>query len=541
MMIKKISLLLMACCVSLFAQTAIAATPTENTPNTRDGETTLPAPILNEAENVQAESFTATWTYPGTEDVTFYLEVMNSYGDIVFESPASEHSCDVTWLLMGHTYTFHVKAILANDSTIESDWSETKTVTTLAIPTITVSPTVIDMTAIEGDEAYATFLIQGQFLTDDVHITLNDPSGLFRISRTMFSAFSVEAGAVVTCYFNPVVAGNYTATCTITSPETSSYTVTLNGTATMRKETPVMNEAQNVAPTSFKASWTSVPNAESYNLYVDMESSSNELLIEQNFINFVQNYYTSNTLSQFDVEGWTGKYVYAENGALRINDRTYYPGYLITPALDLRQSGGYVTVTINAKSYSTSDRNVYLTVKSSSDSKQINLTDDATDYTVLLGCQAEEGQTITIEGRNTNQKRALVYNLAIYNGDATGGQKAAVEQGDSTQRIITGITDTFYTVNNLKSYGTFNFKVQPVYTDGTLGNFSNIEQVTLADQAGFLRGDVNADGEVDVRDITALIDVIMNSITDNPRADVSEDGEIDVRDITALIDIIMNS
>ena len=56
-----------------------------------------------------------------------------------------------------------------------------------------------------------------------------------------------------------------------------------------------------------------------------------------------------------------------------------------------------------------------------------------------------------------------------------------------------------------------------------------------------LKGDVNGDGEVDVRDITALIDVIMNSVTDNPRADVSEDGEIDVRDITALIDIIMNS
>ncbi len=53
-------------------------------------------------------------------------------------------------------------------------------------------------------------------------------------------------------------------------------------------------------------------------------------------------------------------------------------------------------------------------------------------------------------------------------------------------------------------------------------------------------GDVNNDGEVDVRDITALIDVIMNSVTDNPRADVNNDSEIDVRDITALIDIIMN-
>ena len=54
-------------------------------------------------------------------------------------------------------------------------------------------------------------------------------------------------------------------------------------------------------------------------------------------------------------------------------------------------------------------------------------------------------------------------------------------------------------------------------------------------------GDVNGDGEVDVRDITALIDVIMNSITDNPRADVDGNDEIDVRDITELIDIIMNS
>ena len=54
----------------------------------------------------------------------------------------------------------------------------------------------------------------------------------------------------------------------------------------------------------------------------------------------------------------------------------------------------------------------------------------------------------------------------------------------------------------------------------------------------YLRGDVNGDGEVDVLDITALIDVIMNDGV-NPRADVNEDGEINVLDITALIDIIM--
>ena len=53
-------------------------------------------------------------------------------------------------------------------------------------------------------------------------------------------------------------------------------------------------------------------------------------------------------------------------------------------------------------------------------------------------------------------------------------------------------------------------------------------------------GDVNGDGNVNVMDITALIDVIMNDDTSNPRADVNGDGEINVIDITALIDIIMN-
>ena len=53
-------------------------------------------------------------------------------------------------------------------------------------------------------------------------------------------------------------------------------------------------------------------------------------------------------------------------------------------------------------------------------------------------------------------------------------------------------------------------------------------------------GDVNGDGSVNVMDITALIDEIMNDGT-NPRADVNGDGDINVMDITALIDIIMNS
>ena len=54
-------------------------------------------------------------------------------------------------------------------------------------------------------------------------------------------------------------------------------------------------------------------------------------------------------------------------------------------------------------------------------------------------------------------------------------------------------------------------------------------------------GDVNHDGNVDVRDISALINMIMAFTPEEESGDVNGDGRINVSDITALIDIIMNS
>ena len=52
-------------------------------------------------------------------------------------------------------------------------------------------------------------------------------------------------------------------------------------------------------------------------------------------------------------------------------------------------------------------------------------------------------------------------------------------------------------------------------------------------------GDLNEDGDVNVIDITELIDIIMES-GDNYLADLNDDGDVNVIDITALIDAIMN-
>ena len=536
-MFKKIHFLLMACCLTLSAA----------------AKTQLSAPVLNAATNVDATAFTASWTYNATQDVTYTLQVLNTYEGIEFEQEEiTEKTCTATGLIMGHVYTFRVKAVPVDTINYEeSEWSASKTVTLLTVPLMNVSPTSITLNAVENVEAHASFLVEGQNLTEDINITLNDESGYFRLGRYSVPAYSAESGVGVNVYFKADVPGTYHATATVTSPEAGSIVVYINGTATIEKQVPVMQPATDVKTTAFRATWTDVPNVESYNLVVDMESDSHQLLLSEDFSNIVKPSGSNPSIGNYmdnylQNPGWTGKYVYREDGALRINDRTYYPGYITTPARDLSNSGGFVTVKFKAKRAYNTDANVYLTVKTDAGSKQTEyLTDDITEYTLVVPCTAASNQKITIEGRDANQKRALIYNVEFYNGDTTGAATLrATEQGDSTQRIITGITDNTYMVRNLKRLGTFNFKVQPVYTDGTTGQFSNIEQVTLGGDDDTLKGDVNCDGEVNVNDVTVLVNYILGknpSPFDSVAADVNEDTAINVNDVTALINLILGN
>ena len=53
-------------------------------------------------------------------------------------------------------------------------------------------------------------------------------------------------------------------------------------------------------------------------------------------------------------------------------------------------------------------------------------------------------------------------------------------------------------------------------------------------------GDVNGDGEVNIADVNALIDLILGGKpTDNPRADVNGDGEVNIADVNTVIDMIL--
>ena len=73
----------------------------------------------------------------------------------------------------------------------------------------------------------------------------------------------------------------------------------------------------------------------------------------------------------------------------------------------------------------------------------------------------------------------------------------------------------------------------------TSGMRVNIDDITIFGRTSqHLLGDVNNDGEVNISDINATIDVILNT-SNNPHADVNKDGEINIADVNVVISVIL--
>ena len=134
--------------------------------------------------------------------------------------------------------------------------------------------------------------------------------------------------------------------------------------------------------------------------------------------------------------------------------------------------------------------------------------------------------------------------VEVYSGDATAVALRATEQGDAAYRLISGITEQFYTVKDLQPEGTFLYKVKTVFTDGTESDWSNVEEATLFENGhGFELGDVNHDGKQNITDVTLLINILLGSGEDGLCAicaDVNGDAKLSIEDVTALIGILLS-
>ena len=394
----------------------------------------------------------------------------------------------------------------------------------LTDPRIKSNPTTLNMNAILGTPATATFTVTGYNLTEGVTLTLSGDD-VFSISTTSLDAAEVENGATVTVTYNPTTIGNNEATITMTSAGAEDVNIKLNGIADIETYDPVMLEAGNITSTSFKATWTDetpAENVESYTLYVSDKPFKPAVALLD-----TTDWTTSNAVPA----GWIQYNLsyYSTNSACYLSSS----GYVQTKTYDLE---GYdkVTVMIYSERYNSNNT---ITVATKNDTKTVNVTGNSFNwYTFVLNCESSDYVKVTASGMPDMRY------MKVYAGDLTEAtQLKASETGDATYRVITGITDESYTVTGLTENGTFNYYVVANYTNGAVGN-SQVEQVTLSGSAHeYPMGDVDHDGYVTIADVSVLIDYLLdNSTVICPIcADLDGDGEVTIADVSELIDMLL--
>ena len=391
----------------------------------------------------------------------------------------------VSNLTAGTTYNYKVKALYTDGTS--SDWSNTQSVTlseesVVATPTLTVTPTSLNMSAKVGGTATATFKVTGADLTGNVTLTLTDANGVYSITPTTITAANAANGVNVTVTYAPTASGTQTASVAVASSGATSKTVSISGTATLDKVNPVMNAATIVSSTSFTANWTHDVESSivsSYSLYGkltaqpssgDDDEPTSTLLGTLDGSNYTGSY-ASITLTS----PWSGSNVRAGNGAIYTKNSSSWwstsRGYI-----RFTVPSGYsnATFTVQITTASTSYGSGNITVMSSSTSAVAHSFSKGETYTWTVTASA--GDVITIYSTDSSYSPDMTL-INVYAGTLNLNATAT---GDNTDFVITDITNTStgITISNLVEGGTYEIYLVANYVDGTTGT-SNTQEVTL--------------------------------------------------------------
>ena len=295
-------------------------------------------------------------------------------------------------------------------------------------------------------------------------------------------------------------------------------------------DAPVATAATEVAATGFIANWNPVEGANSYTLRV-MPKPDYIQLITENFTNCTASgsQDVGSKLDDYlDNPGWTGSKLYTAVGGIRMGTGSA-TGTLTSPALDLSQSGGKVSIKLKVKTFN-NDTNCDLKISCGDATATITVpSNEEIELVQVLDCTAQAGQNVTFE-TVAKSKRVVITGVELYSGEYNTEAKAAGEM------IFTGITANKYNVTGLQPATTYLYDVKALI--GTeQSHWSNvIEVLTL----GGVVGDVNGDGETNSGDITALYNFLLTGdMSAIVNGDQDGDGEITSGDVTVVYAILL--
>jgi hypothetical protein len=388
----------------------------------------------------------------------------------------------VSNLTAGTTYTYKVKAIYTDGSV--SAWSNEQSVTLdeeqqTATPTLTVTPTSLNMSAKVDGTATATFKVTGADLTGNVTLSVSG-SDVFTISTSSITAANAANGVNVTVTYKPTAYGTQTATVTVASAGATSKTVSITGNATLDKANPVLSAPTVVSSTSFTANWThdvSASSVSSYSLYGTLtaqpsggDEPTSTLLGSLDGSNYTGSY-ASITLTS----PWGGSNVKAGNGAIYTkNSSSWWSTSYGNITYTVPSGYSNATFTIQITTANTSYGSGTITVKSAKTSAVKLSVSKGNTYTWTVTASA--GDKITIYSTDNSYSPDMAY-IGIYAGTMNLNATAT---GDNTNFVITDIdaSSTGITLSNLVEGGTYSIYLVANYVDGTTAT-SNTQEVTL--------------------------------------------------------------
>lgn len=359
----------------------------------------------------------------------------------------------------------------------------------VTFPVITVEPDTIHFgTTKTGTPVTRTFHVSGQNLLGD--ITFNrSGNGSFSVTPTTLTAAEVMAGADITVTYNPTTSGSHKANIEVSGGAAETTIVVCEGTA---EAVPLItaNPMELNFNTAVGESVTGTFNLKGYNLagavYVKVLSPANGFTVNK-----------TNVAKTAATDGVDITVTYKPTTA----------GNHTTRVMLRSKDADTIYVALNG----TATVTTYAPVMQPANEAYVTETSFRADWTDQTPASAVTSYTLEY---------------------ATGGNS----------QTVTGIANKFFTLNNLTAGALYTYKVKALYFDGTESNWSNTQQVTLLQQPTFTPGDVNNDGFINITDVTALIDYLLNPSedTDTQAADVNGDGTVNITDVTALIDMLLS-